>query len=672
MFPPKRTKQEETQPQKETEQSRQSGMNNALTQNAGNQALRHLLEPTEPSADVQTLRGSGRPLPPQTATDMTQKFGRSFDDVRVHTDAAAKQSAASMGAKAYTVGSDIVFGEGHYAPETHIGQQLLAHELTHVLQNQNGRSSPDPISKPNSTAETEASQAATAVSLGHSFSVQSTAGGMVQRELDPNIERYLLALDRVRTRAVGPVKTEAIVADIAAALQGLDLSQNENLETVTIDIANSFPSDVLLIFLHYVESGIAQQRRQQPDDVARMLTIRPNIVGNRAPGIMIPVLNAVPRAVGESAINLTNNIGIFIHALMRGLSGKLKGSDVQGLTRKLLGASILNAVFPPVFLSGAIVSVTEDIASIPSEIRNLIENFDEITAVIQEMIGLMFRREGAQLAKAMGHGIGIDLAHGIRRLANLNVFEFLYELGKLAGPFLLSILISMALPGVAVITAATRIFKVLRKLMNRLPKLSRLIKRLRRAMPNRRRRRRGSVDSDVDADVERSFGETFDQTPSNQSPSTGNQTPTTGSTLTRAQIAAARRILGKKLSDVPALRRLWGQVANAGERATLTPGNSRRLFDNHRNRFWKAVRDDSEARAFFENAGFEFPSGRTTAPVHRGVSGRQGRISLDHDTRRADAPSRSLDADNLRMVVHGDNTLLENLQQAIPDINRFE
>jgi hypothetical protein len=66
--------------------------------------------------------------------------GHTFSKVRVHTDSRAAESARAVGALAYTVGDDIVFGSGRYAPETSDGQHLLAHELTHTLQ-QSGRDS---------------------------------------------------------------------------------------------------------------------------------------------------------------------------------------------------------------------------------------------------------------------------------------------------------------------------------------------------------------------------------------------------------------------------------------------------------------------------------------------------------------------------------------------------
>jgi hypothetical protein len=172
-------------------------------------------------------------------------------------------------------------------------------------------------------------------------------------------------------------------------------------------------------------------------------------------------------------------------------------------------------------------------------------------------------------------------------------------------------------------------------------------------------------DPEIDADVEQSFQTTFRQGEEGTAPSgPGSAAPTpTGPVLSRQQIDAAKGILQTRLSDNPHLDRLWNETAGA---VAPTASNSRRLFNNHRARFWRAVRGDPAARKFFEDAGFEFPPGRNTAPVHRDLPGRQGRISLDHIQTRASKPDQALDASNLRLVVHGDNTLLENIQQAMP------
>ena len=89
---------------------------------------------TAPESVDRVLAGSGRPLESALRQDMEQRFGHDFSQVRVHADGAAEQSAQDVNANAYTVGHDIVFGEGRFAPETHEGQRLIAHELTHVVQ----------------------------------------------------------------------------------------------------------------------------------------------------------------------------------------------------------------------------------------------------------------------------------------------------------------------------------------------------------------------------------------------------------------------------------------------------------------------------------------------------------------------------------------------------------
>lgn len=89
---------------------------------------------TIPAIVHEVLRLSGRPLDPATRTSMETHFDHDFSRVRVHTGAQAAKSAQSVNALAYTVGRDVVFGAGQYAPGTSAGQRLLAHELTHVVQ----------------------------------------------------------------------------------------------------------------------------------------------------------------------------------------------------------------------------------------------------------------------------------------------------------------------------------------------------------------------------------------------------------------------------------------------------------------------------------------------------------------------------------------------------------
>jgi uncharacterized protein DUF4157 len=84
------------------------------------------------------LSGPSRPLPDPVRAEMEARLGSDFSDVRVHDDAAAHRSARALSADAFTAGSHIVFGRGHYDDATVSGRTLLAHELTHVVQQRRG------------------------------------------------------------------------------------------------------------------------------------------------------------------------------------------------------------------------------------------------------------------------------------------------------------------------------------------------------------------------------------------------------------------------------------------------------------------------------------------------------------------------------------------------------
>jgi hypothetical protein len=90
------------------------------------------------TSDVEAgLRSGGRPLDHETRRFMEARIGFDFRKVRIHAGPEASSSAAAVRARAYTVGNDVVFNEGRYAPHTAEGRRLLAHELAHIVQ-QNG------------------------------------------------------------------------------------------------------------------------------------------------------------------------------------------------------------------------------------------------------------------------------------------------------------------------------------------------------------------------------------------------------------------------------------------------------------------------------------------------------------------------------------------------------
>ena len=89
----------------------------------------------------EALANGGSSLPDGLRDDMGRRFAHDFSNVRLHTHARAEESAAVVGARAYTVGPDLVFAAGEYAPHTDAGRRLIAHELAHVVQQHEGHAS---------------------------------------------------------------------------------------------------------------------------------------------------------------------------------------------------------------------------------------------------------------------------------------------------------------------------------------------------------------------------------------------------------------------------------------------------------------------------------------------------------------------------------------------------
>jgi len=153
--------------------------------------------PAALSSVDEVLRTPGSELDPSTRRFMEPRFHHDFSRVRVHADTQAANSARAVNALAYTVGGDLVFGNGQYAPHTSAGRRLLAHELAHTVQ-QAPAAAPAlnatslPISHPDDASERQAAAAADQIVGSRSDSIHASAppalnagmGVRLQREPD--------------------------------------------------------------------------------------------------------------------------------------------------------------------------------------------------------------------------------------------------------------------------------------------------------------------------------------------------------------------------------------------------------------------------------------------------------------------------------------------------------
>ncbi len=176
-----------------------------LQRSSGNAAVARLLgdeaaeEARSPVADV-VGSGRGRPLDPATREDMESRLGHDFSEVRIHDYLEASDSAKSVQAHAYTVGTDVVFQSGRFDPTNKGGRRELAHELTHVIQQRSGPvdGTPQPggirVSDPSDPLEREAEAVAEdATNLPDAEVGVGPGAPRVQRQADEEEELQMTA-----------------------------------------------------------------------------------------------------------------------------------------------------------------------------------------------------------------------------------------------------------------------------------------------------------------------------------------------------------------------------------------------------------------------------------------------------------------------------------------------
>jgi uncharacterized protein DUF4157/LysM domain-containing protein len=164
--------------------------------------------PEAPRIVHDVLRTSGNALDARVREHVEPHFGYAFDAVRVHTDAPSAESARAVGALAYTVGRHIVFDSGQYAPETHTGRRLLAHELTHVVQQNGAAMTPD----------------------GSGAMVQRYEAGEHARFADTSAELKELVLAKAFTREVKPGETiRGIASKFSVTVERLEELNHKKL-----------------------------------------------------------------------------------------------------------------------------------------------------------------------------------------------------------------------------------------------------------------------------------------------------------------------------------------------------------------------------------------------------------------------------------------------------------
>jgi hypothetical protein len=181
------------------------------------------------------LQASGQPLGHDIRAYMEPRFGHDFSQVRVHTDTRAAESAGAVDALAYTVGNHVVFGHGGYDPGSSVGKRLLAHELTHTIQqgaSVRRAASPVPIGtggaqisrRTSSTVQRAVTKGCVAPSFVVSPVVASAFGTVAELEIEPDYISQMGGTPFADVFLDNPMGPMAYVAFLAAHHPSLNIA----------------------------------------------------------------------------------------------------------------------------------------------------------------------------------------------------------------------------------------------------------------------------------------------------------------------------------------------------------------------------------------------------------------------------------------------------------------
>ncbi len=211
---------------------------------------------TAPPIVHYVLSSPGQSLDAGTRAFMEPRFGHDFSHVRVHTDAMAAKSAQAVNALAYTVGRNVVFGAGQYAPGTSEGRGLMAHELAHTLQQGVGTLQPHmlTISTPTAPAEQEAEQVSEAITREQPFLLTLHGTPQIARlEDDAGVPQSNSGL----LDAANIPATDAGAADVGSAASPVkqSLDKTTNVTDPRCASRTERPQGALLAELHFDQNS---------------------------------------------------------------------------------------------------------------------------------------------------------------------------------------------------------------------------------------------------------------------------------------------------------------------------------------------------------------------------------------------------------------------------------
>lgn len=191
---------------------------------------------TAPPVVHDVLKSPGQPLDTGTRAFFEPRFGHDFSKVRVHTDEQAAQSAQAVDALAYTVGRRVVFNTGQFSPHTTAGRKLLAHELSHVVQQEGQNGIPETVAPAHDRAEGEADRVSESIGAsGFSDQIQHSSGARLMRKL--KIEKPSEMIPDPTGKGIKQTNAQAVEGYLNQLAEGSGAKVNKSTGVVSVSTA---------------------------------------------------------------------------------------------------------------------------------------------------------------------------------------------------------------------------------------------------------------------------------------------------------------------------------------------------------------------------------------------------------------------------------------------------
>jgi hypothetical protein len=206
------------------------------------QKRNHVVTPVKPELARHESTVDGQAIDRSTRDYFESRFGHDFSRVRIYSDSQSAASSRDIGARAYTSGQNIYFSEGQYQPETEEGLRLLGHELTHVVQQENGEGLSEgvlEVSSPSDASEREARTNGERILSGEPVHVQNAAPPSIQGDWLDDITKGVGFATPWLAPLLGAEAAPWVAGPVAAGLGGAHLGRYLEQDTSVGEHAQS-------------------------------------------------------------------------------------------------------------------------------------------------------------------------------------------------------------------------------------------------------------------------------------------------------------------------------------------------------------------------------------------------------------------------------------------------